>query len=128
MGTGKPHQLQNVVIVHGVEHLTSCAPRPDEPHGPQQAQLVRHSRFAHSYERGNIADAQLAVGERVENPDACWIAKDSKRFRQYLDGSTLHECTAPRFGAGCVEVGSVAWALGHVLMFGCDNLAGHVNI
>jgi len=68
-------QLDDVVVVEGVEHHLSGAPRPHEPLIPQQAQLVRDRGFAQAQKLGNIADTQLGSGEGVQDPHAGHVSE-----------------------------------------------------
>jgi hypothetical protein len=128
MGPGKSHQLQNVVIVNGIKHLASRSPRPHEPHGPQQPQLMGDSRFAHTYERRDVADAQLAICQRIEDPDASGIAKHTERFGEDLNRVAGHQRMAPLFAPCGVKMRSFAGILDSVLGFHGSRGSRHVNI
>ena len=84
-------QARYVVIVERVEHHPTLAPRPDNPHRPQQPELVRDGRFAEPEERREVAHAQLCSRERVENPHPGGIAKDAKRLREFVHLGPGHQ-------------------------------------
>ena len=50
-----------------------------------------------------VGDAQLAVGQRVDEPDAGRIAQDGERRRQLFGGTLVEE----RPGRGGVSAGTV---------------------
>jgi hypothetical protein len=128
MCSGQSHEFQNVVIVNRVEHLASGAAWTDEPHRSQQAQLVRDGGFAHADERGDIADAQLAIRKGVQDANARGIAENTKRFREDFNGLRFHQRSAPRVGAGSIEVRSIARRIGNLPRLPGNRDSGHVNI
>ena len=77
-----PEQADDVAVVERVEHHAPFAPRLDEPQIAQQPQLVRDGRLGHADQRGEVADAQLAVRERVEDPHPRRVAERAERLRQ----------------------------------------------
>ena len=82
-----PQQLDDVLIVERVEDLPAGAARADQAHAAQQAQLVRDRRLADAHERRDVADAELAACQRVENPHPRRVAEDAKGLGQRLDAS-----------------------------------------
>ena len=84
-------QLENVLIVDEVVDEPAGAPRADEPQAPQQPQLVRGGGLADPDERGDVANAQLTPGQRVEDPDACWITEHAERVGQSFDRACAHQ-------------------------------------
>ncbi len=112
-----------MVIIDGVVDLTAGAPRPDEAHAAQQAQLVRYRRLADADEGRDVANAELARRERVEDADAGRIAQGAERVREPLDGSRRQQPGPPGFRAERVEVGGVA------VRRRCGlEVTGHLNI
>ena len=75
----------DVLIVEGVEDDAAVTARPDQAHAAQQPQLVRHRRLAQPQHRGQIADAQLAMRQRVEDPHARRIAERAEGIGQPRD-------------------------------------------
>jgi hypothetical protein len=128
MGPSESHQLQNVVIVNRVKHLSTSSARTHEPHRSQETKLVRYGRFAHSDERRDVAHAELAICQRVENPYARRVPQHPERFRQDLNGGALQQGSSSRFGAGDIKVRSVAGVLDGLLKLGCGGWTGHMNI
>ncbi len=59
-----------MVIVEGIEHLLTSAPLTDQPGGAQQAELMRHCRFAQPEHLGDISDAEFLAGQDVEDANA----------------------------------------------------------
>ncbi len=96
VGSRQPQELDNVLIVERIEDLPAGAARPDEPHPSQEPQLVRHGGFADPYEPGDVAHAQLARCQRVENADTRRVAEHAEGVGDGLDGPGLEENAAPR--------------------------------
>ena len=80
-------QLENVVIVDRVVDQPPGAARPDEAHAAQQPQLVGDGRFADANERGNVADAELAGRQGIEDAHARRIAEHAERVGERFDRS-----------------------------------------
>ena len=78
-------ERDDVAIVERVEHHAPVAARPDQPQIAQQPQLMRDRRFRHPDQRGQVADAQLAVRQRVEDADARRIAQRPEGLGQVGD-------------------------------------------
>ena len=74
----------DVLIVERIEDDAAVAARADQPHAAQQPQLVRHRRLAEAEHRGEIADAQLAMRERVEDAHPRRIAERAEGVGQAL--------------------------------------------
>ena len=70
------HKTDDVVVVEGVEREPARAAHPHEARGAQQAQLMRHGRLGLADERGEIADAALAVGQHIDETNASRIAQE----------------------------------------------------
>ena len=79
------NRRDDVMIVEGVEDHAAVAARPHQPHAAQQAQLVRDGRLAEAEQPGEVADAELGAGERVEDAHARRIAEDLERLGQGAD-------------------------------------------
>ena len=60
---------------------------PHEPHAPQQPQLMRDGRLADPDRAGDVADAELAARQRIENPDPGRVAEHPERLGKRLDAS-----------------------------------------
>ena len=84
-------QLENVLIVDGVVDQTAGAARAHETHAPQQSQLVRRGGLADADERGDVADAELARRQRVENPHSCRITEDAECLGKRFDRTRAHQ-------------------------------------
>lgn len=116
-----------MMVVHRVVDLPSCAAGTDEPHAAKQPQLVRHGGLADADKRGDVADAQLAVGERIENLHARGVAKNPECVGQrFYRSSRQQRLTARAKPAGIEVLGGA--------VFGCpggrcDNWwLSHMNI
>ena len=59
---------------------------------------MRHGRFTDAHERGDVAHAELAARQRVENANARWITKNPKCIGQGFDRSRVHQCGLALFG------------------------------
>ncbi len=57
-----------------------------DPRVSQEAELVRHGRFAEAELGGEVAHAQLRTRERVEDPDAGGVAEDAENLGEAFDG------------------------------------------
>ncbi len=95
VGERLPEQFDDVLIVNRVVHEAAGAPRPDQPHTPQEAQLVGYGRLADAHERRDVAHAQLAARQRVKNAHPCRITEDAKRFGQRRDCLGRHQALTP---------------------------------
>ena len=91
MGQRLSEQFENVLIVDSVIDEPARAPRTHEPHAPQQPQLVRRRGLADADERGDVADAELATRQRIEDPYAGRITEDAERVSQRVDRAGPHQ-------------------------------------
>ena len=91
MGQRLSEQFENVLIVDGVIDEPAGASRAHEPHAPQQPQLVGRRGFADADERGDVADAELAARQRIEDPYAGGITEDAERVSQRFDRAGPHQ-------------------------------------
>ena len=66
--------------------------------------MVRDGGFADPDQFGDVADAQLARREHVENPHARGIAKHSEGFGERFDRRRRHQMVAPIGGQLAVNV------------------------
>ena len=103
-----PEERHDVLIVERVEHDAAVAARADQPHAAQQAQLVRHRRLAQPQHRGQIADAELAVRQRIEDPHAGRIAERAEGVGQALHGVGRDQRRADLPDSGEVDLDQVA--------------------
>jgi hypothetical protein len=92
-------QLDDVLVVHGVEDQAAISTRPYETHAAKKAKLVRYCRLADAYEGRDVADAKLARGKGVKDADTSRVAEDAERVRQGLDRRRGHQEVAPRLSA-----------------------------
>jgi hypothetical protein len=103
-----PEERDDVAIVQRVEHHPAVAPGPDQPQVAKEPQLVGNGGFRHPDERRKIAHAQLAVRQRVEDPDARRITERPKRVGQ-VGHIGLFDQRLPQFGhPSRVQVDDVA--------------------
>ena len=78
-------QPRDVVIVQGVKHLPAVPARSHETEASEESELMRDGRLAESQKRGDVADAELRGGQRVQNPDPGGIAEDLEGLGQGRD-------------------------------------------
>ena len=97
-----------MAVVERVEHHPPFAARLDQAQVAQQPELMRHRRLGHPDERREIADAELAVRERVEHAHARGIAERAERLGQIGDRVFADERRAQLGDAGGVEMNDVA--------------------
>jgi hypothetical protein len=74
-----------VVIVDRVVDQPAGAAWAHEPHAAEQPELVRDRRFADVDERRDVADAQLAGRERIEDANTRRITQHAESFREPFD-------------------------------------------
>src|ERR1044072_2994067 len=84
-------QFKDVLVVNGVVDKASRAAWTNHTHAAKEPQLMRHSRLADADKRCDVAHAQLAARERVENANPCGIAKNPKCIGQRFNGSRAHQ-------------------------------------
>jgi hypothetical protein len=70
-----PEERQNVLIVECVVDEPSFAPGPDDPSVPQQPKLMRNRRLGQPEQPGEVANAELAPRQHVENANPRGIAE-----------------------------------------------------
>jgi hypothetical protein len=100
-------QFDDVVVVESVVNQTSRAARPDEPRPAHQTKLVRHGGLANPNQGRDIADAQLAAAQRIQNPNAGGIAKHAKDVRERANGLGGHQ----QLASGGAPTGIEMWRL-----------------
>ena len=76
-----------MLIVQPIEDEAAAAARPDQPQAAEEAQLMRDSRFARIDELGQLADAHLLLGQRIQKADARRVAEHGERGGQRLGGA-----------------------------------------
>ena len=79
-------QRQHVPVVEGVENHSPVAARADDARVSQEAELVGNCRLGDPELIGEVADAALGPGERIEDADAGRITEDAEDFGQAVDG------------------------------------------
>ncbi len=67
-------QPDDVVVVEGVVRHAAGTTHADESRRPEEAKLVRDSRFGQLHEFGEVADASLAVAEGVDQTNPGGVA------------------------------------------------------
>ena len=82
MAEALTEQADDVAVVERVEDHAPFAAGPDEPEIAQKSKLVRDRRLGHPDQGGEVADAQLAVGQGVEDPHTRRIAEGAKRLHE----------------------------------------------
>jgi hypothetical protein len=105
---GKPEELDDVLIVERIEHLPARTPGSDEPHPPQQPQLMRDSGLADSHEARDVAHAQIAGCQGIQNPDACGITEDTERLGDLSDRSIQKQLATPGGSLAVGQMGHLA--------------------
>lgn len=78
-------QADDVLIVEGVEDLSSRATRTHEPQAAQQAQLMRDGGLREVHPARKVLDAEFGAREGVEDPDARGVAEHAEGFRERDD-------------------------------------------
>ena len=71
-------QPRDVLVVERVEDHPPVAARTDQPHAAKQAKLVGYGGFAEVEQRRKVADAQLRVRERIEDPHARGVSQNAE--------------------------------------------------
>jgi hypothetical protein len=88
-------QLENVMIVDGVVDLPTSTPRAHEPHAAKQPELMGGGGLTDPDKRRDVADAELARRERVQNPDSGRISQGAESFRQRRHRASPNEARPP---------------------------------
>ena len=112
-----------MVIVDRVVHEPAGAARTHEAHPAKQTQLMRDGGLADADERRDIAHAQFAGRERVEDSDARRIAEHAERVRQTFDRACRQKALAPCRRTARIEMIGVA----AVEVFGGGHSAGSLE-
>ena len=80
-------QTDDVMIVERIERHAAGPPDTDESRGPEQPQLVRDGRPGQAHECRQVADAPLAIRQRINQADPRGIAEQLEDVRDSLDRS-----------------------------------------
>ena len=67
----------DVIVIQGIEHGLALPPEADKVRRFQNAQLVADRRLRQIQQPRDVAHAQLALKEHIEDLDARRIAKDA---------------------------------------------------
>lgn len=78
-------ERHDVLVVERVEHLAPRPARSDKTKATEKAQLMGDGGFAQADERRQLADAQLTMGERVEQADPRRVAEQLERLGEGFD-------------------------------------------
>jgi hypothetical protein len=92
-------QADDVLIVEGIEDHLSGAAGTYHAQVTEEAELVGHGRLAEPEQAGNIADAQLGAGNRVEDTHASDVAEHLERL-----GERRHGGVAKQFILYCMNI------------------------
>jgi hypothetical protein len=80
-----------MIVVQGVEDHAAAAAGADEAQAAQQAQLVRDGGVARADQFRQLADAEFATGEGVEQADASGVAEDREGGGQRRRGAVADQ-------------------------------------
>ena len=69
-----------MIVIQGIEHGLALPPEADKVRRLQNAQLVADRRLRQIQQPRNVAHAQLALKEHIEDLDARRIAKNAKQL------------------------------------------------
>ena len=75
----------DVIVVQRIEHGLPLPTEADKVRRLQNAQLVADRRLRQIQQARNVAHAQLALKEHIENLNARRIAKNAKQLRQIVE-------------------------------------------
>jgi hypothetical protein len=84
---GVVQQPDDVMIVKGVEREPAGAANANEPRGAEQTQLMRDGGLGETHEGREIADAALAVRQRVDQPHSRRIPEKLEHVRDGFNGA-----------------------------------------
>jgi hypothetical protein len=107
----EPQQVHDVLIVDGVEDLPASPTGTDEAHAAQQPELMGDRRLADADQPGEVADAELARGERVDDADPGGVAEDAESLDDFGDGPVRQQPTTAKSCFGLWEVRQVTMQL-----------------
>ncbi len=106
MFPGVVDETEHVVIIEGIEGLTTRAPHAHETRAAQETQLMGHGRLGQAHKRRQITHTPFAVAERTNEADPRGIAQQLEHVGHRTHGvggqqATLH--VGQRVGGGCVD-------------------------
>ena len=83
-----------MIIIQGIEHRFSVPPELDQLAGFQQPQLVADGALGNIQQLGQIAYAQLALKQRVQDLDAGGIPKHTEQLRKVIQNLVVRQIAA----------------------------------
>src|SRR5687768_7655022 len=89
-----PEQREDVFVVEGVVNQPSVPARAHDPGVSQEPKLVRDGGFGQAEELGQMADAQLAARQDVEDANPRGIAQDFEDIGEGADRVRVQELCA----------------------------------
>jgi regulator of protease activity HflC (stomatin/prohibitin superfamily) len=114
-------ECQHVFVVERIENLLPRPPAADQPHGSQEAQMVRHGGHRDPQDACQVADAQFLLGQQVQDPGARLVSQRTEQLGQAVN---LYESRAKvglRGRAGQARIGADTGAR----VAPCVFLSGH---
>jgi hypothetical protein len=82
--------VQDVLIVQGIENVPAVPPGADLAVVPENAQLVGDRGLTHVQNVHEIADTAFFLGQGVQNLDPGFIPKDFVEFRHFPNAHFVH--------------------------------------
>src|SRR5262245_29839654 len=80
-----PEQGEHVFVIEGVEDHPAFPPGADNADVAEQTKLMGDGRFGDRQLVGNVADAQLGPGERIEDANTRGISEYPEGLGQFID-------------------------------------------
>ena len=77
-------EREHVVVVEGVEHVTSVAPASYDPGAAQQSELVGHGRLREPKGSRQVLNAHLGPREHIEDPHPGRVAEHPENLGQVV--------------------------------------------
>jgi hypothetical protein len=78
-------EAHDVLVVERIEDRPAIAPRTNEAHAPEEAELMRHRRLGEAEQTRDVAHTQLRARKGVENAHSRAIAQRLEGFGERLD-------------------------------------------
>ena len=115
-----PEEGHDVLVVEGVEDDAAIAARPHQAHAAKQAQLVGDGGLADPQHRRQVAHAQLAVRQGIENPHARGVPERAEGVGQPRYRVWRHQRRADLADTGEIDLNKVANLIIYEHMSSCS--------
>jgi hypothetical protein len=77
----QPYEAEDMVVVEVIEHVLAVFSASDEAQGFQEPEVMRYGRQGHLEEEGEVAHAELALRQEMEDLYPCFVGEGFKKLR-----------------------------------------------